>query len=112
MKNRKRFLRYRARLAKIEKMGFWYGGSWQCPTCEEKVFHYDRYDAACCISCDIWLDEACDDPDCPYCVGRPATPSEALFLEEDQNTDKKEWRRRNYQHKNDGMLYHSRKRKW
>lgn len=110
MKNRKRYLRYKARLDKINKKGFWYGDSWQCPLCEGKIFHYDKYDAECCLACDIWLYDVCDDRICPYCASRPSTPSEAIFLEEVRNRDIKDWRRRHYQHRNDGMLHHARKR--
>ncbi|MCH5275785.1 MAG: hypothetical protein J1E65_08085 [Lachnospiraceae bacterium] len=40
------------------------------------------------MNCDIWLDAACDDPECPYCPKRPFSPSMALFLEEDKDEDK------------------------
>lgn len=83
--------------------------SGECPWCgEASLFHYDRYDAKCCLSCDVWLDKACGDPRCPYCATRPKTPSEAFFLEEDKDFYKKERLRKNYQHKNDGRLHHKR----
>lgn len=86
MKNRKRYLRYKEKLKKISRNGVWY--EQRCPSCGEKIFYYDKYDATCCMNCDIWLDDACDDPECPYCPKRPSSPSMALFLEEDRDEDK------------------------
>ena len=107
MKNRKRFLHYQANVRKKLKYGMELSG--ECPWCgEASLFHYDRYDAKCCLSCDMWLDEACSDPRCPYCAARPGTPSEAFFLEDNKNPYQKERLRQNYQHKNDGMLRHNR----
>lgn len=109
MKNRKRFLQYQKNIRRRLKHGMELSG--ECPWCgEANLFHYDKYDAKCCLNCDIWLDKACDDPKCPYCFGRPKTPSEAFFLEENNDSYKKERLRKNYQHKNDGRLRHMRKR--
>ncbi len=30
---------------------------------------------------DEWLETACDDPTCPYCVGRPQRPSEVKKMD-------------------------------
>lgn len=109
MKNRKRFLRYKANEKKRLKHGMTLSGI--CPLCGEKtLFFYDRYDAKCCLSCDVWLEKNCGDPECPFCAHRPETPSEAFFLENGKDRYKKEWLRKNYQHKNDGRLRHERKR--
>ena len=35
----------------------------------------DRRHAYLCPVCDVWLDDACVDPACPHCPGRPAVPS-------------------------------------
>lgn len=45
-----------------------------CPCCNDKSYaRYDEeYDAVHCVVCGKWLDSTCDDPDCEYCVGRPA----------------------------------------
>lgn len=48
--------------------------------------------------------------ECPYCSKRPSTPSEALYFEQERSDIKKDWRRRNYQHKNDGKNRHMRNR--
>jgi len=34
------------------------------------------YDAYYCETCNEWLDSACDDPTCEYCINRPLTPKE------------------------------------
>ena len=34
-----------------------------------------KHDAYWCVDCNAWLEKACGDPDCEYCVGRPATPT-------------------------------------
>lgn len=47
---------------------------------------------------------------CPFCSLRPETPSKAFFLEDGKDRDKKEWLRKNYQHKNDDRIRHERKR--
>lgn len=110
MKNRKNYLRSRAKKRKIDKCGLHVNG--KCPECEEKdLFYYFRYDATCCVSCDTWIDKACNDPDCPYCSIRPSTPSEAFYLELDRkDRARKDWLRKNYQHKHDGALHHERKK--
>lgn len=102
-------MKYRAKLKRIGRSGLWLESA--CPICgEQRRFYYPKYDSNCCIACDTWEDEACDDPDCPYCSIRPGTPSEALFYEEEKGQFNKDWRRQNYQHKNDGKLRHDRKR--
>lgn len=36
----------------------------------------EQYDAYYCETCNTWLESACDDPTCEYCVKRPLTPKE------------------------------------
>ncbi len=36
----------------------------------------EKHDAEFCPQCDRWLVDACDDPQCTYCLLRPALPSE------------------------------------
>ena len=82
----------------------------KCPFCGEvDLFLYDKYDAECCVSCDVWISKACGDPNCPFCAGRPSVPSEALFLEDERDIFRKDRLRKNYQHKNDGKLRHARR---
>ena len=70
----------------LEQHGFFYRAL--CPICEnQNVFHYDRYDAKCCLSCNVWLEKNCGDPDCPYCANRPESPQLALCLETPRPTD-------------------------
>lgn len=110
MKNRKRFQQYLKRLREQNKHGFWYDRT--CPDCDKPQFHFDRYDAACCLFCNTWLEGPCSDPGCPYCANRPETPWEALFYESERwhVSRKKDWLRHNYQHKLDGERRHERRR--
>ena len=90
-------------------------GSWmksECPECGEKsLFFYDKYDSICCVGCNVWLNEKCSDPNCPYCARRPENPLSALFSEEGPRYDAKEWLRSNYLHKKGGRIRHERRRK-
>jgi hypothetical protein len=36
--------------------------------------HSEDYDAYYCENCNEWLESACDDPTCEYCINRPLTP--------------------------------------
>ena len=45
-----------------------------CETCNSKNQYTEKYDAYYCKSCNTWLESACDDPTCEYCVNRPQTP--------------------------------------
>ncbi len=105
MKNRKRYISYRARRRKTEKHGMF--SLTPCPVCgKNELFFYYRYDANCCLGCNVWLSKNCGDPDCPYCSNRPDTPLEALFLEPHKPDAhiRKWWRRDNYFHKESGKL--------
>ncbi len=108
MKNSKRYSKYKAKLKKMNKYGSWL--KFKCPICNGSLFFYDKYDAICCISCDVWMSSNCGDPTCPFCSNRPLTPFEALYFENRENDYDKDWLRENYQHKNDGKLRHTRKR--
>ncbi|MDE7206190.1 MAG: hypothetical protein K2N90_03360, partial [Lachnospiraceae bacterium] len=85
-----------------------------CSKCGQKtIYQIYKYDAWCCTSCNEWLDEACSDPDCPFCSRRPETPYEAHFLSDVETGMagwKKRWRQENYQHKADGMRKHKMRR--
>lgn len=112
--NRKKYLRNKAKIKKMNKYGIWIKYA-ECPECgEESQFYFYRYDAVCCMSCDIWIDKACVDPNCPFCSIRPDTPYDALYLENEvyymEGEDRKLLRRQNYQNKNDGKEHHLRKR--
>lgn len=105
MKKRKKYLQYRARQRKWSKYGSWLKS--ECTLCGEKgLFYYDQYDAVCCIFCNCWIDGVCGDPKCSYCATRPSKPSEALELEDRQDSMvlKKDWLRKNYQRRMRGKL--------
>lgn len=103
---RKHYLqRIHRRFAHIENYGIPHKG--ECPLCgSDLLFYYFRYDAECCLSCDKWLDEPCNDPNCKFCVNRPITPFMALVTEKPQFIDKKDHLRNNYFHKSSGYIRH------
>jgi len=49
-----------------------------CPKCESEldVKYSGTYDAHYCETCDIWVQDICEDSDCEFCVGRPDKPSQ------------------------------------
>ena len=114
MKNRKNYLKARKKQFKWKLMG-WHSSS-ICPKCgQQTIFQIDEYDSWCCITCNEWLDTTCGDPNCPFCSQRPQTPYEAYYFMEMEVGSagyRKDWRRRNYQHKTDGMRKHKRKREF
>ena len=111
MKSRKRYLQHRKKQFKWEQIG-WHSES-VCARCGQKtIYHIYKYDAWCCASCNEWLDQACSDPNCPFCSRRPETPYEAYYLWDIEACSagrKKLWRCENYQHKTDGMRKHKKK---
>jgi hypothetical protein len=56
--------------------------SCQCSICQVSLFYFDKYDATCCVRCDIWHEDTCDDPNCMFCAVRPEKPSIGLYLSE------------------------------
>lgn len=105
MKHGKKYKRYRRNMRRWNAYGSWLNDV--CPDCDKKqVFFFYRYDAVCCVYCDSWIDKPCGDPDCPFCANRPDTPSEALFYQEECRGEGKEYRRKNYQHKDSGAKRH------
>lgn len=113
MKDRKNYLAARRNIFRRNLLGCYLEE--ECSNCgKQTIFMFHRYDASGCLSCDEWLDAACGDPECPYCGNRPATPCEAFYLADTEAGSagaRKEWRRKNYQHKTDGAKKHDNKRK-
>ena len=111
MKNHSKNRKNRLRRRHNERYGFYYAAP--CPFCgRPEQFHFDRYDAACCLHCNVWLEAACGDPRCPDCANRPESPLLALFLAEERPADaleRKTWRRENYDHQERGRLRKSRR---
>lgn len=114
LKNGKKSAKYRYQLQKrrrMEKYGSFLHS--ECPICGEDTFFYDRYDSIVCFRCDVWFNKACNDPNCPFCAGRPDFPSEAMFLEEENNTQwslEKERRISVYERKYKGETKHNHKK--
>lgn len=110
MKNRKRYLRYKSRLRRINKYGIFYYDEGECPKCGNNnfLFFYYKYDARCCLACDTWLENACNDISCPFCANRPPTPWSAFFHENEVNVNsgKKDFFISNFAHKYSGELRH------
>lgn len=105
MRNHKRYLQYKARLKQIKKYGNFYDEI--CPKCGNKgLFFYGRYDAECCLACDTWLENACNDKNCPFCAHRPPQPWSAFYLEDKVNYPKKDFFISNFQHKFEGGMRH------
>ena len=46
----------------------------KCETCGTIGERNERYDAYACLTCNVWLEERCDDPECGYCPVRPDKP--------------------------------------
>ncbi len=97
MARRRKFLRHACETKSI------------CPECGKPLLYFYTYDAECCISCDIWTENKCGDPECEFCSKRPDTPAEALFIESEKIKpvyDRKYYRCLNYQHRYSGKLRH------
>lgn len=45
-----------------------------CPECLGLLRYSDDYDALFCANCNEWREEACEDPSCENCKGRPNRP--------------------------------------
>ena len=46
-----------------------------CKVCLDPLAYNDEHDSVYCPTCDEWRETSCDDPDCEYCLARPAKPS-------------------------------------
>lgn len=112
MTKRDKIWKFRFRQRQIEQHGFFCRRP--CPVCgAPQTFHYDRYDAACCLACNIWLKKNCGDPRCPYCANRPASPQLALYMEKPRSADallRKTWRRKNFDHQERGRARRAKRR--
>lgn len=45
-----------------------------CDKCGQNLYLSYIYDALYCPNCNEWKEEACDNPNCEYCAGRPLKP--------------------------------------
>ncbi|MDE5584667.1 MAG: toxin-antitoxin system protein [Ruminococcus sp.] len=82
MKNSKKYRAFIKRQRKISRYGTYLSS--KCSRCGNNLFLFDRFDAECCIMCDIWTETKCGDPECEFCSKRPDTPFEALFMESER----------------------------
>ncbi|MBD5159337.1 MAG: hypothetical protein HDT23_03740 [Ruminococcus sp.] len=108
MKNSKNYRAYMARRRKFLRSACEIKSV--CPECKKPLLFFYTYDAICCISCDVWTEDKCSDPECEFCSKRPDTPTEALFIESEKiiGYDRKYYRCLNYQRKISGKTKHER----
>ena len=61
-----------------------------CPFCNNtSLFRFEKFDAYCCVICNIWVEEKCSDPTCEYCSSRTLLPTDAIKYE--SNSIQKAW---------------------
>lgn len=112
MKNRKNYLKHRRKQLKMKQIGR--HSCFECEKCGQKAKYFIyRYDAWCCISCNLWLEEKCSDHNCTICANRPESPHELYYLPENEFNGagkRKLWRCKNYQHKEKGKIKSIRQR--
>lgn len=83
----------------------------KCDKCgKATLIQIYKHDAWACITCNEWLEDACDSDECPFCSGRPKTPYEVYWntdFEINSSANRKYWRCSNYQHKKQGEIKHN-----
>lgn len=47
-----------------------------CEKCGTIKSYSEQYDAYYCESCNIWLENVCNDYECDYCNARPEHPND------------------------------------
>lgn len=113
LKNRKKYLKRRARLRRLINEGFAFETGYACEVCGEKLYDFPTYDARGCFKCGSWAEDVCGDPDCPMCGKRPASPLDVYF-ESRQTAAHALCRKRslqdNYFHKSNGAVKHRKRR--
>ncbi|WP_295130093.1 hypothetical protein [Ruminococcus sp.] len=65
MKNRKNYLKRRAKLRRLTNEGFAFETSTECEYCGERLYDFPLYDAKGCLKCGNWAEDVCGDPKCP-----------------------------------------------
>ena len=79
MKNRKKYLKRRAKMRKLVIEGFAFETGRVCDVCGGMLYDFPLYDALGCLACDTWAEDICGDPNCVMCAKRPARPWGILF---------------------------------
>lgn len=80
MKNRKNYLKRRAKLRRLVNEGFAFETGFVCEVCGGMLYDFPMFDAKGCLVCDTWADDICDDPNCTLCAKRPSSPWGVEFL--------------------------------
>ena len=53
----------------------------ECPICNRKKSHSEKYDADFCKHCNIWLEPVCGNRNCEFCATRPRNPVKNQFAD-------------------------------
>lgn len=109
MNDRNKQIAYRKGLNIWKRIGEFTNGN--CDQCGEgELIYIFAYDAMACIHCNEWKEPKCNDPNCTFCAGRPATPYELYWKAKEEPAgdalQRKKWRQQNYQHKEYGRIRH------
>ena len=79
MKNRKKYLKRRAKWRRLVNEGLIFETGFVCDECGAMLYDFPLYDTKGCISCGTWADDTCGDPNCELCSKRPASPLGVMF---------------------------------
>lgn len=79
MRNRKNYLKRRAKMRRLVNEGFAFETGRVCEVCGAELYDFPMYDALGCLACDSWAEDICGDADCPMCAKRPARPWGVLY---------------------------------
>ena len=115
MKNRKNYLKRRARLRRLVNEGYVFETGYVCDTCGSMMYDFPLYDAKGCLKCGAWAEDICGDPFCPMCSNRPAYATGIFFEPDSRETVRHAILRKrslqdNYLHKTGGAERRKRRR--
>lgn len=120
MKNRKNYLKSRAKFRRLLNYGSVFETGFVCEICGGMLYDFPTYDAKGCIACDRWAEDVCGDPNCPVCSKRPESPWYVVFDANEavsrrrvvyRAMERKRYLQDNYFHKTSGAVRRRKKRK-
>lgn len=116
MKNRKKYLKSRARLRRLVNEGFVFETGFVCDNCGAMLYDFPLYDAKGCLKCGSWAEDVCGDPDCPVCANRPAYATGVYYEPDSRYISRHAMLRKrslqdNYLHKTGGAAWKNDRRK-
>lgn len=112
MKNRKNYIKSRMKLRRIIDEECIRLGR-KCEVCGSNLYDMLKYDSICCLKCNTWLEEACEDVSCIFCKDRPQLPRDVVFSSTSivyHALGRKRHLQDNYSHKTNGADKHELKR--